>query len=434
MGPHDLTAAAAAAKLQDGTLTAEALTRSCLERIATRETEVRAFVFLDPQLAIAAAREVDKATTKGRLHGLPIGIKDMIHTADMPTTHNSPIYQGHAARLDAACVAVSRGEGAVILGKTDTLEFAAGGRRARTSNPHDPARTPGGSSSGSAAAVAAKMVPLAYGTQTGGSTIRPASFCGLYAMKPTHGVVSTEGFKRYSHTLDTIGWYGRCPADLALPARAFRLFGMDAPSAPKPIRGLRIGLCEGPNWAKASSEAREALHLAGQRLQQAGAIVEPLTLPAPFAELDRAQQTIMWSEGRGAFLAEYLLHHSKLHQDFRDRVENARGLTPEAVLAAHDLAAECRRAFDALFAPGGGLDAVLTPSAPGEAPVGLHNNGDPVFNAMWTLLHAPCIAIPCHKGPNGMPVGVQIVGPRYGDTALLAVAEAVGPAIDPTLG
>jgi Asp-tRNA(Asn)/Glu-tRNA(Gln) amidotransferase A subunit family amidase len=432
MEPHELTAAAAAAKLQDGTLTAEALTRSCLERIAAREPEVRAFAYLDPLLAISAARELDKAYTKGVLHGLPIGIKDMIYTADMPTTHNSPVYQGNPARVDAACVAVSRGEGAVIIGKTDTLEFAAGGRRARTSNPHDPTRTPGGSSSGSAAAVAAKMIPLAYGTQTGGSTIRPASFCGAYAMKPTHGVVSSEGFKRYSHTLDTIGWYGRCPADLALPARAFRLFGMEAPPAPKPLKGLRIGLCEGPNWAKAAPEAREALHLAGKRLQEAGAIVEPLTLAAPFAELDQAQQTIMWSEGRGAFLAEYLLRHDRLHQDFRDRVENGRGLTPASVVAAHDLAADCRRQFDALFAPGG-LDAVLTPSAPGEAPVGLQHNGDPVFNAMWTLLHAPCIAIPCHKGPNGMPVGVQIVGPRYGDAPLLAVAEAVAPAIDPGL-
>ncbi len=430
MEPHDLTAAAAAAKLQDGTLTAEALTRSCLERIAAEEPRVRAFVFLDPALAIAQAREADKAYARGALHGLPIGIKDMIHTADMPTTHNSPIYQGHAARLDAACVAVSRGEGAVILGKTDTLEFAAGGRRARTSNPHDETRTPGGSSSGSAAAVAARMVPLAYGTQTGGSTIRPASFCGVHAMKPTHGVVSTEGVKRYSHTLDTIGWYGRCPADLALPARAFRLWGMEAPPAPKPLKDLRIGLCEGPYWDRAEPAAQEALHLAGRRLQAAGAIVEPLLLPAPFEGLDQAQRSIMWSEGRGAFLAEYLLHHAKLHQEFRERVENGLQLTPAAIVAAHDLAADCRRRFDALFP---GIDAVLTCSAPGEAPVGLHNNGDPVFNALWTLLHAPCIAIPCHTGPNGMPVGVQIVGPRYGDAALLAVAEAVAPVVDPGL-
>lgn len=428
MEPFELTATEAARRIADGSLTAEALTRSCLERIAAREATVRAFTFCDPQLAVAGAREADKAYAKGVLHGLPIGIKDMIDTADMPTTHNSPIYQGHRPGQDAACVAISRGEGAVIIGKTDTLEFAAGGRRARTSNPHDETRTPGGSSSGSAAAVAAGMVPLAYGTQTGGSTIRPASFCGVYAMKPTHGVVSTQGFKRYSHTLDTIGWYARAPEDLALPARAFRLWGMEdeAAAAPKPVAALRIALVEGPNWPRAEESARQALHLAGERLRRAGATVEPLALPPPFDAISAAQRTIMLSEGRGAFLAEYLLHHSKLHPEFRERVENRSGISAAEIVAAHDLAAECRRLFDALFP---GVDAVLTPAAVGEAPVGLQNNGDPIFNAMWTLLHAPCIAIPCHRGPHGMPVGVQIVGPRYGDAALLAVAAAAGPVI-----
>ena len=431
MEPFELTATAALRALHDGTLTAEALTRSCLGRIADREPAVRAFVFLDAALAIGQAREVDKACGKGALHGMPIGIKDMIDTADMPTTHNSPIYQGHRPGQDAACVAISRAEGAVIMGKTDTLEFAAGGRRARTSNPADETRTPGGSSSGSAAAVAAGMVPLAYGTQTGGSTIRPASFCGAYAMKPTHGVVSTQGFKRYAHTLDTIGWYARAPEDLALPARAFRLWGMEEAPAPKPLAALRIAVVEGPNWARAEDSARQALHLAADRLRRAGVRVEPLALPPPFDGITAAQRTIMRSEGRGAFLAEYLLHHAKLHAEFRDTVENKTGIAARDLVAAHDLAAECRRLFDALFPE---LDAVLTPPAAGEAPVGLQNNGDLVFNAMWTLLHVPCIAIPCHRGPNGMPVGVQIVGPRYGDAALLAVAQAIGPVIDAGAG
>jgi Asp-tRNA(Asn)/Glu-tRNA(Gln) amidotransferase A subunit family amidase len=432
MEPHDLTAAAAAAMLQDGRLTAETLIRSCLERISVREPVTRAWTFLDPARALAQAREADKAPSRGALHGLPVGVKDMIDTADMPTTHNSPIWQGNRPGRDAACVAVSRGEGAIILGKTDTVEFAAGGRRALTTNPHDPGRTPGGSSSGSAAAVADRMVPLAFGTQTGGSTIRPASFCGVYAMKPTHGVVSTEGAKRYSHSCDTIGWYGRAPADLALMARAQRLWGMEAPPAPPPANTLRIGLCEGPNWAKAAPESRAALRIASDRLAAAGVRVEPLILPAPFEDVTAAQRTIMFSEGRGAFLPEYLLHHARLHADFRDRVENALGITADGIVAAHDLAAECRLLFDRLFrradAP---LDAVLTPAAVGEAPTGLQDTGDAVFNAMWTLLHVPCVAIPCHIGPHGMPVGVQIVGPRYGDAALLAVAEALAPVIDP---
>lgn len=424
--PWQLTAAEAAAKLQDGSLTAEALTRSCLERCAEREAVVKAFNFLDPGLAIRNARLMDKRYAKGVLHGLPLGVKDMIDTADMPTTHNSPLYEGLAQGRDAACVGVARGEGAVVFGKTDTVEFAAAGRRALTRNPHDPTRTPGGSSSGSAAAVADGMVPIAFGTQTGGSTIRPASFCGVYAMKPTHGVVNSEGAKRYSHTLDTIGWYGRSPADLHLVARAFRLFGTEAP-ATRSVVGMRIALCRGPHWTVAAPESQEALLTAARRLEAAGAIIEELTLPAPFDAIARAHQIVLHGEGRGAFLQEYLAAPGILHQDFHDRVLNKEGITPQDMVWAYDHAAECRRIFEALFP---GTDAVLTPSAAGEAPVGRQDTGNPIFNSMWTLLHVPCVAIPCTKGPNGMPVGVQIVGPRMGDAALLDVAAAVAPVVD----
>ncbi len=426
MEPWQLTAAAAAVKLREGRLTAEALTRSCLERIAEREAVVKAWSFLDPILAISSAREVDKSSVMGALHGLPIGVKDMIDTADMPTTYNSPIYQGLRQGRDAACVGVARGEGAVILGKTDTVEFAAAGRRALTRNPHDTARSPGGSSSGSAAAVADGMVPLAFGTQTGGSTIRPASFCGVYAMKPTHGVVNTEGAKRYSHTLDTIGWYGREPADLRLVAEAFRLFDLDRPLE-KELRALRIGLCRGPNWHLAAPESREALMLAGQRLEAAGAVVEELALPQAFEGITEAQRVVLLGEGRGAFLQEYVAAHARLHADFRDRVENFAGISGAQLVGAYNLAAECRKLFDALFPR---FDAMLTPAAVGEAPLGRQDTGNPVFNSMWTLLHVPCIAIPCMRGPHGMPVGVQIVGPRFGDAALLDVAALVAPVID----
>ena len=425
MEPWQMTATQAAAEIKAGRLTAEALTRSCLERIAEREPVVKAFTYLDPVLALNSARRVDKAYTPGVLHGLPFAVKDMIDTADMPTSHNSPLYEGLRQGRDAACVGVARGEGAVIIGKTDTVEFAAAGRRALTRNPHDATRTPGGSSSGSAAAVADGMVPLAFGTQTGGSTIRPASFCGVHAMKPTHGVVNSEGAKRYSHTLDTIGWYGRTPADLRLVAEAFRLYGIDKPRAVPP-QDLRIALCPGPNWALAAPEAKEALATAGKRLEAAGAIVEDFTLPAPFGEVTEAQLAVLYGEGRGAFLQEYLANPGHLHQDFHDRVENSHGVSPQRMLWAYDLAAECRKLFDGFFPR---FDAVLTPAAAGEAPVGRQDTGNPVFNSMWTLLHVPCVAIPCIKGPNGMPVGVQIVGPRFGDAALLDVAEAVSPII-----
>ena len=426
MEPWQLTAAAAAVQIRDGRLTAEALTRSCLERIAERDPVTKAWSYLDPMLAIRSAREVDKAYVRGVLHGLPIGVKDMIDTADMPTSHNSSIYQGLRQGRDAACVGVARGEGAVILGKTDTVEFAAAGRRALTRNPHDPARGPGGSSSGSAAAVADGMVPLAFGTQTGGSTIRPASFCGVYAMKPTHGVVNSEGAKRYSHTLDTIGWFGRAPADLRLVAEAFRLFDIDRPTG-RTLQQLRIGLCQGPNWHLAEGASRDALMLAARRLEAAGAQVEELSLPQPFEGITEAQRIVQLGEGRGAFLQEYVTAHAALHADFRDRVENFNGITGAQMAGAYDLAADCRKLFDALFPR---LDAVLTPAAVGEAPLGRQDTGNPVFNGMWTLLHAPCIAIPCTRGPHGMPVGVQIVGPRFGDAALLEVAALVAPVID----
>jgi Asp-tRNA(Asn)/Glu-tRNA(Gln) amidotransferase A subunit family amidase len=425
MEPFELTAAAAAAKLQDGSLTAEALTRSCLERIAERDAVVKAFTYLDPVLALTSAREVDKRYAKGVLHGLPLGVKDMIDTADMPTTHNSPIYQGLRQGRDAACVAVARGEGSVILGKTDTVEFAAGGRRALTRNPHDPTRTPGGSSSGSAAAVAAGMVPLAFGTQTGGSLVRPASFCGVFGMKPTHGVVNSEGAKRYSHTLDTIGWYGRSAADLRLVAQAFRLFGLEVPLGKTPQQ-LKIALCRGPNWDKAAPEAQAALLLAAKRLEAAGVAVEELELPAPFSDITEAQRVVLMGEGRGAFLPEYLAAHPLLHEDFKLRVENFSGITPQQMAWAYDLAGDCRKLWDALFPR---FDAVLAVAAPGEAPVGRQDTGNPVFNSMWTLLHVPCIGMPCAKGPNGMPVGVQIIGPRFGDAALLDVAEIVAPIV-----
>lgn len=434
-----LGAAEAAARIRDGRLTAEGLLRACLARVAACEPALRAWNHLDGEGALKVAREVDKGIAGGRpagvLAGLPVGVKDMIDAAGLPTTHNSPIYQGHVPGLDAACVAVARGEGALILGKTDTVEFAAAGRRALTRNPWNGAHTPGGSSSGSAAAVAAGMVPLAIGTQTGGSTIRPASFCGVYALKPTHGLINREGAKAYSPTLDTIGWYGRAVADLALVAEAYRFPAAESsgpaaeppdPARP-PGRPLRIALCRTPYWEHATPAARTALETAAHRLSEAGAEVAELVLPEPFPELDAAQRTVMLGEGRTAFLPEYVNHHARLHQDFRDRVENSTGIRPADLRDAYDLAAACRRTFDGLAA---GYDAVLAPAATGEAPRDLQNTGDPVFNAFWTLLHVPCLAVPCMLGPQGLPVGVQLVGPRFGDRALLAVAAQVAEAVD----
>jgi Asp-tRNA(Asn)/Glu-tRNA(Gln) amidotransferase A subunit family amidase len=325
-------------------------------------------------------------------------------------------------------VRVVRAAGAIILGKAETVEFAAGGRRAATRNPHNSAHTPGGSSSGSAAAVADGQVPLAFGTQTAGSLIRPASYNGIYALKPTFGAVAWPGARQYAPSLDTIGWYGRSVADLALVASAFRLRGLaQAPATPVPR--IKVGLCRSPNWHRTEESARAALSLAADRLSAADVRVVELDLPAIFDKLPAAQDTIMHAEGMAHFLGEYVEHGHLLHQDFRDRVENARNISAADYVAALDVAAEARRLFDGLF--GADLDVVISPAAIGEAPLGNDVAGAWAMNIIWTLLHAPCIAVPVTAGPAGLPVGVQLIGPRFGDPKLLAVASTLAPILDP---
>jgi Asp-tRNA(Asn)/Glu-tRNA(Gln) amidotransferase A subunit family amidase len=297
-----LTASEIAALIKDGRSTAEAATRACLDRIAGRDAAVRAWAFVDPDAAIRRARELDAGPIRGPLHGVPIGVKDMIDTADMPTQHNSPIFAGHRPSLDAAPVATLRAAGAIILGKTDTTEFAAAGRWAATRHPLDPRHSPGGSSAGSAAAVADWQVPLALGTQTAGSTMRPASFCGVFAFKPTWGAVSQEGLKRYSASLDTLTWFGRSVADLELLCDVFALAD-DAPPVPVPVRGARIALCRSPAWSFAQPGTEAAMDVAAERLRAAGAVVTMLDLPESFADLGfGVHQAVMFSEGRAAFL------------------------------------------------------------------------------------------------------------------------------------
>ncbi len=423
--PCQLTAAAAAALIRAKQLSCEELLRSCLARIAARDAEVRAWLWLDPDHAIRRARELDKLPSKGPLHGLPFGVKDIIDTADYPTTQNSPIYDGLRVGRDAACVAVVRGAGALILGKTDTVEFASGGRKALTRNPYNLAHTPGGSSSGSGAAVGDFHVPLAFGTQTGGSHIRPASFNGIYGIKPTWNLLSREGVRMSSITLDTVGWYGRSVDDLILVGTAYRLAEDTTPIA---VKGLRVGLCRSPVWHAIEPAGATALETAAKRLAEAGAIVEDLVLPEAFNRLHDAQNTIVSSEGGVSFLPEYINAHALLAPDLKAKVENPTGITREALLASYAVADSCRSVFDAMF--GATLDVVLTPSAPGEAPEGLHTTGNAIFNRMWTLLHVPCVGIPVCRGPKNLPVGVTLVGPRLTDAGLLAIAKAVAPVID----
>lgn len=402
-----------------------------LRRIAERDKVLRAWLHVDDVAARAAAIALDaEATPRGPLHGVPIGVKDVFDTADMPTTHNSPLFSGHRPARDAACIATLRAAGAIILGKTDTTEFAAAGRDAVSANPHDPARTPGGSSAGSAAAVADGHVRIALATQTGGSTIRPASFCGVYGFKPSWGAVSREGVKLYALSLDTVGWHTRSIADCDLMCAAFGF----TPPPPPPARPLRIALCRTPWWDEADADGQAALLDTAQALRAAGATVEEPEWPEYFAGLNDAHHAILWREGAAAFLDLGRQHAALLHADFHARIASLATITDTALRAAYDLAGEARVAFERIAA---GYDAVLAPSAPGVAPVG-RAPGSPVFNQLWTLLHLPVLSLPLAKGSGGLPIGVSLVAARFEDRRLLDVGRAVeallaGAGIHPTL-
>ncbi len=426
MEPCQFTAVDALALLRQRKLSCEELVRSCLGRIQQRDHLTRAWQHVDSGLVIREARELDKCPPTGVMHGIPFGVKDVIDTAEYPTTQNSPIYHDLRVGRDAGCVALMKACGALVLGKTDTVEFASSGRKALTRNPHDFDHTPGGSSSGSGAAVADFMVPIALGTQTGGSLVRPAAYNGIYGMKPSWNRVSSNGVRVLSSSLDTVGWYGRCIQDLALVSHAFHFKLHNQRIV---VRGLRVALCRTPMWSEIEPAGADALHAVARRLSDNGAIVEELSLPPRFAELGAAHAAIYNREAGVAFLPEYVTHSSLLAAGLKAKVENAKGISDEVLLESYATADECRRAFGPYLRERN-FDVVMAPAAPGEAPSGLQNTGSSVFNALWTLLHVPCIAVPAGRGPAGLPVGVQLIGPQMSDSMLLAIAEAVSPIID----
>jgi Asp-tRNA(Asn)/Glu-tRNA(Gln) amidotransferase A subunit family amidase len=410
---NEASALALAQRLEAGDVTAERIVQACLERIAAREPIVRAWKHLARDGALAAARQLDRNRRTGLLHGVPIGIKDIIDTVDMPSGYGSPIYDGHRPPADAATVALPRAAGAVILGKTVTTEFA-NRHPGPTTNPHNPAFTPGGSSSGSAAAVADFMVPLATGTQTGGSVIRPASYCGVYGFKPSFGLFGTFGVKPNTELLDTVGVMARGIGDLALAFAALMAIPFDG--APKGDVAPRIGVCQTPYWDKAQPETKSALAEAASRLGRAGATVVDVALPADFATIQASQSTISGFEAPRNHADELRRHRAQLSAVLREKIDEGRGVSLDAFRAARRHAERCRAAFGDAMA---GCDVLLTPSAPGEAPRGLDHTGDPVFNALWTVLYVPCLTLPGFSGPNGLPVGVQLIARRHHDRALL---------------
>ncbi|NBB48523.1 amidase [Rhizobium sp. CRIBSB] len=425
-GLNRWTATEALARMETGEMRARDLVSACLSRIAERDMDVQAWLALNPQ-AIAEAERLDALPVeqRGRLHGLPIAVKDVFDTVQLPTTHNSPLFENFRPAGDAAVVDLLRSEGAIVLGKTDTTEFAAAGRDARTGNPHDLTRTSGGSSAGSAAAVADCHVPLALATQTGGSTIRPGSFCGVYAFKPSFGRVSREGVKIYAQSFDTVGWYGRSVADIALLAD---VLGLGETLEQRDLSGrLRIAITRGPFHDRLAPESIEALHVTETRLASAGHAVSRLELPAEFAALDSHHRVILHREGQAAFRNLARRHGAALHDDFHHRVENRDGSTLADLARAYDAMALARIAFDAMA---GEFDLVIAPSAPGFAPPG-RRPGDPVFNASWTLLGVPCLNVPVPLAMPTLPIGVTLIGQRFADKHLLDVAALVDPLLNP---
>jgi amidase len=420
-----LSAVEAARQIESGSLTAAGLVRAYLDRIAEREPAVGAWQHLDPKQAIAAAEACDKGPRRGALQGLPIGVKDIMDTADMPTTYGSKVYAGHRPRGDAACVALARAAGAIVLGKTVTTEFAAGSP-GKTRNPHNPAHTPGGSSSGSAAGVADRMIPLGFGTQTAGSIIRPSSYCGAVGYKPSFGTVAVAGTKPLAESFDTIGAIGNHVADVALFVGALSNRPGLVPKEPqaKP----RIGFFRTAQWSKAEPACQAVLEDAAQRFARAGAAVAERPGFAPFDGVAETHLTHMNYEMARNLAWERAEHWDLLAARTTDALREAVTISAETYDRVRQAAAEARRRTEELF---GDFDALLVPAAPGEAPERLDLTGDPLFNRTWTLLHVPCVTVPAGRGPAGLPIGVQLVG-RFGDDArLLAVAlfaeRALGP-------
>ncbi|KAK4700474.1 hypothetical protein P7C70_g5772, partial [Phenoliferia sp. Uapishka_3] len=361
------------------------------------------------------SEEIEKQDEQRRLATL----EDVINTKDMPTQHNSPIYKDHRANLDASPVMTLRASGALIFGKTHTTEFATCQKGPITCNPHDPTRTPGGSSSGSGAVVADFQVPISLGTQTGGSTLRPGSYNGIYALKPTWNAISREGLK--------IWLYARSVADLELLAKVFRLEDDVTPS-PEPfsLKGAKFGFTKTSVWPKAEEPVREAFTLAKKLLEAKGAIVEDVELPEEFTILQEKYRHILAGEGRAAFLGDYLGNKDLLDPLILDHVENHSKMSRADQVDAYDFIAALRPVIDKIA---GKYACLITPSVTSEPPVTtepMRYTGDASFQLQWSVLHPPAINVPGFEGPNSMPIGLTLVAPRYHDQALLKVAEAVG--------
>ena len=433
MTANFLSAKEAIQSIRDGEITSQELVKACLDRIVEHDEAIGAWVHLDPDYALEQARNADEARERGHplgeLHGIPVGVKDIIDTADMPTENGTPLHAGRTPGDDAGVVERLREAGAVILGKTVTTELAVFSP-GKTTNPHDAARTPGGSSSGSAAAVASFMVPLALGTQTNGSVIRPASFCGVFGFKPTFGRISRHGVLLQSPPLDTIGVFGRKLADVALlsevlmefdsrdesmqpraRARISRIMAEEPPMAP------RLAFVRSPVWDQAEESTKDAFR---ELISAVEDRVELFQLPSSFDDAHEVHRQIMEADLARNFAREYRDGKDQLSTILCEMIERGQSVTAVQYNDAVARAGEFNEELDELFDV---YDAILTPAAPGEAPAGLDSTGSPAFCTIWTLCGVPALSMPLLQGPANMPLGVQMVGARGDDGRLLRTAN-----------
>jgi Asp-tRNA(Asn)/Glu-tRNA(Gln) amidotransferase A subunit family amidase len=431
---HWLSASEAARLIRGGVISAEQLVEACLARVREVDGEIQAWAFLDPDHALAQARAADAWRLEGRptgpLHGVPVGIKDIFDTADMPTENGSVLYAGRTPSRDAAVVAMLRAAGAVIMGKTVTTELATY-TPGKTRNPHNPEHTPGGSSSGSAAAVASGMVPLALGSQTNGSVVRPASFCGVYGFKPTHGLIPRHGMLALSRTLDQVGMFARAIEDLALLAE--QLVGHDERdpdtrpraripfvrvAAEEPPLPPPLGFVRTPHWERADEETKAAFAELREHLSDR---VEEVELFPSAVEAWQWHRTIMEAEMAANLEREFEQGGDRLSESLRAQLKRGREVRAleyqHAVARIRPVAESFTELFEQRY------DAILTPAAPGTAPKGLASTGDPAFCTLWTLCGMPAVSLPLMQGTSGLPLGVQLVGPRDGDARLLRTAR-----------
>ncbi len=395
--------------------TAEDVVRSCLRRIAKREPLIKAWAHFDPEIAIRNARR--QTGHVGPLSGVPFGAKDVIDSADFPTEMGSLAYRAHRAPYDAACIAMACSAGGVLLGKTVSAEFA-GTQPTETANPHNTEHTPGGSSSGSAAAVADFMVPLAFGTQTGGSILRPAAFCGIVGFKPTFGLYSPAGMKPAAHSFDTVGFLTRSVGDAITVHGA--LMSNTAPASGQNVNSPRFGFFPSHLWETVEPDMQDLIREVLRSISNAGGTVREIATPAGFEMITQYRAVINAFERARGLAGEAATVRQSFSAQTLDVCERGCAISGERYVEARRAVDDFRAGAAQLFT---GIDVLLTPTTSGEAPAGKSYAGDPRLQELWTMLHLPTITIPAGRGRRNLPLGAQLVARPYEDSSLLAHAH-----------